>query len=737
MNTITILYNGLTLSLALGLLIILLWYDSKKLLNRYFALFIFFVMLWNVGSFLTQVAVIVLEEAMLTTVGNSILQVGFVGSSISACVFVSVLIGVYGKGFRRLAFLSLGFVGLQQVLFLDINRTTVSANQHSVFIFGQPLSASFYLLFNGITIFLLWHYRRKVRLRYLVIGIWVFLVGQFLVLLNPELFVASLSTSISSTGALLVSFVIVQREIITPLVERISQVEAMHRVSLAVSSRITIDALLDEIVSQAVGWLNADAAGFFLRSERVQGVLRLVTSYHFPPMSDGTEIVSGQGIVRTVAVTQQTIFVENYNRDWTGKDDFEWAKQTIGSLICVPLLYGGETIGVLLVISGQQGRLFDWQDVHRLELLAAQAAVAISHSYLFRQQQALAKEVGAAHRQLEAVLTSTNNPVIAVDRQLNIIFANPAASDLVALKSTEPISRYLPREFFPKKLTSFLRAIHSEGSDVYEVNVNNRVYLCHIAPLGTQKIEGWVALLNDVTELKELDRMKSEMMRMASHDLKNPLMGAMAYVELLKDDLGSMAQSEVHETVLIIERQLDRMNRIIRGVLDFERLKAGQLALEVCYPEAIVKSALGELQQFIKDRRSTILVSVQELLPGFMGDPEKFERVLVNIIENAVKFSLNEGVIRINVYLESDEIWYEVSDNGVGIPESVQPYVFDRFFRGQQKGVEHVTGSGLGLSLVKVIVEAHGGKIWFVSRKEGGTTFYVTVPVVREVVGES
>ena len=117
-----------------------------------------------------------------------------------------------------------------------------------------------------------------------------------------------------------------------------------------------------------------------------------------------------------------------------------------------------------------------------------------------------------------------------------------------------------------------------------------------------------------------------------------------------------------------------------------------------------------------------------DTISGFLGDREQFQRVLVNLIENAVKFTLNEGSVRVQAYEEDDQVIFSIADNGVGIPESIQGRVFERFFRGRQKGVEHISGSGLGLNLVKTIVEGHKGRIWLESKEGIGTTFFVAVP---------
>ncbi|MDX1995817.1 MAG: ATP-binding protein [bacterium] len=729
LSAINLLVSGLTLSLTLGFLIILLWHDAKQTLNQFFALFLLFVAGWNGGALLVQITRLIPEADLLLVSGAlSVMELGFTGSSVAVYLLTTVIVGVRIRRIRWLAFSSLLIVVAYR-LFFSITSTGGNLEIGSDGL-ARPILLSFYLIFDVLTAYLLWFYRRRVRSQGLSVGIGLFLLGQTLTFINPALGIASFANTIASIGCLITCFAILQQEIVTPLAERRVQVEAMHKVTLAITSQIRIETVLREIAIQAAGWLSADGVGILLaRGNR----LVVETVYGLPEQLLHTVIPEGQGIAGTVAKNRESIFVESYGRDWKQTPDFDLAPETFGSVICVPLVYGGEITGVLLVVAGRQGRLFNLQDVYLLELLGAQAAVAIAHSHLFAEQKALTDELETAHSQLETVLSSTENPVLAVDRRFRLIFANPAAKRLLPEnKSFEGISllQVLPASVVPQNFRTVLREARRKGGFVFEVALDGRVYQCHFAVLGKPRIAGWVAILNDVTELKELDRLKSEMVRMASHDLKNPLMGAAAYVELLREDLRTYDNVDVQEALVVVDKQLERMNRIIRGVLDLERLKTSRVLTETCHPEVIIQNCLDELSYVIEDKQVQVEVCLADRLPEFFCDREQFERVIVNLIENAIKFSLADRRVRIAVYTQDHELVFEVQDNGIGIPAEISTKVFDRFFRGQQKGVEHVSGSGLGLSFVKSIVESHGGKVWLSSTEKVGTTFFVAVPYV-------
>lgn len=735
-STITLLSNGLTLALALGFLLIVLWQNIYKELNQFFAVFLLLVIFWNIGSLLALGFSLVDPRSTFIPLAVSVMELGFTGSSIAVYTLAAILVGVHTKRFRVLAFSGLLLILAYQVFLIIANAPInyVALGDGFFRYRFQLISTIFYLTFDGAALYLIWRYRRKIRSYGLLFGLNLFIVGQTFGFLNPELQIVSLSINLCSIAALIISFSILRQEIITPLAERVKQVEAVHKVSLAITSHIAIDTVLNQIATQATGWLNADAAGIFLNTNNE---LELVTVHNLPSTYLHAHVAVGEGVVGTVAKTQQSVYLENYDRDWRGRADLPLAKEVFGSVISVPLMYRMETIGVLLVIAGRQGELFKREDVQLLELLAAQAAVAIAHSHSFEEQRELTSQVEAARSQLETVLISTENPVVAVDRQLRLIFVNPAARSLFSEDNElngRVITEVAPRSILPPSYYAALRDLKHNRAHIYEISIQNRVYMCHLAQLGRPKTDGWVAILNDVTQLKELDRLKSEMVRMTSHDLKNPLQAAIANLDLLTEDLSNNDTPEVQLSLSAIGKQLTRMNRIIGGILDLERIKTGTLSMVACVPAELVNNVVDEIKHLVDDQQVTLTVAVDEQLPAVWADPEQFERALINLVENGIKFTPSGGKVTITAVRDAKNngVVFEVEDTGIGIPNELQPHVFDRFWRGAGKGqfgAEHVSGTGLGLSLVKTIVENHRGEIWMTSQVNEGTHFFIRLPV--------
>lgn len=729
LSTVTLLVNGLTLALALGFLLIILWYDARKEVNQFFAVFLFLVTMWNAGSLLLEAALVLDPEVPWLRFAMSIIEIGFTGSSVAVYALTTVLVGAHTGRFRFLAFAGLGVIITYQMLLIVNSNNGQSTALNRRF---TEVTALFYSTFDAVTVFLLWRFRRKIRVYGIIVGIGLFVAGQTLSFLNPELSVAAFSTNLSAIGAMVLSFGILRQEIIIPLTERAAQVEDMHRVTLSITSQIALDTVLDEITVQAAKWLGADAAGIYLNTGHQ---LELAAVYNLPNQFLHSVVESGTGVTGTVATTQQSIYLENYSRDWPGAEDLPLARETFGSVVCIPLCYANDVLGVLLVVAGQQGRLFRNEDVYLLELLGSQAAVAIAHSQLFSEQRTLTQQVEFALDQLETVLTSTENPMIAVNRDFRLMFANPAARTLFEIPdsaSDKLITEIIPVSAMPEMNRHVLRDLRRNNVYVYEVAFKERIYLCHLAMLKKPRMAGWVAVLNDVTQLKELDRLKSEMVRWASHDLKNPLTGALLYVDLLAEDLEQIDDPEIHQSLAIVEKQLERMNRIIRGILDLEHLKHGSLPTELCQPERLLTAAVDDFIELARDKGVTIRIEAEEGIPCFLGDQNQMERAVSNLIENAIKFTPSGGEITIRAFTESGVIKVLVQDTGIGIPPHLQGQIFDRFFRGGQngqRGAEHVSGSGLGLSLVKSIVETHKGHIEVTSKEGKGSIFTISLPI--------
>jgi two-component system, OmpR family, phosphate regulon sensor histidine kinase PhoR len=728
-NTVALVINGLTIALALIMLILILWQDSRSGVNLFFAILMGMIVIWSAGSLLGRIIAYAGTPSALTAWGVRLMEIGFTGTCVSLYLFTVMVTGGQGRMFVRIAIVGMALLLAYQA-FLAFSTTTPAFEirddgtlRHS---FSVPATI-IYGSFVVITVFVTWQQQRKIRDRAMLVGIYGLSLGMFIELTIPELRAKSIGMDISACSSLILSYSLVRAQIIEPLTGRANQLRAVRDVGLAITSRLRLEEVLSTIAAQAAGILQADGAAIFLSQG---GALELAAVHNMPTLFLGQRLVLGEGLAGKSAATRQVIRVDDYRRDWDGVQDMPFAKQSFGAVIAAPLVFAGEVMGVLVVVEGPQGRRFDREDMRLVDLLGPQAAVAITNSRLFERQQALTGELEAAKTQLETVLTSTENPVIAVNRRLQIIFANPAAAQLFDQwdLSGRSVRDLTPHNLLPLHPTQALRELRRKRVFVYELTVQDRTYLCHVALLGRARPQGYVAILNDISQLKELDRLKSQMIRMTSHDLKNPLSAAMFHVELLQEEGDNNFTEEIRNDINTIWIQLQRMNRIISGILDLERVQSGSLTYEECSVHQIIQFSANELTTQATRKGVTVQVDIPDQLPTITGDRHQLIQAMNNLIENAVKFTTSGGRVTVKAEQVEEHVVIHVADSGIGIPVEAQPRVFERFFRAYHPGSEQITGTGLGLSLVKSVVDAHNGRIWLESEINKGTTVHLLLP---------
>lgn len=721
--TVTLITNGLMLTLALAALFLILWQNARREINIYFSLFMLAMVTWSAGSLLSRATALVTVDEDLTVVGLNLLEIGFGGACIALFLLVSALTDT-----RNLFTWSLA---LGSVTVFILNKTTLSlfdvSFQYTVSSTGT-LNYTFpivdtlvYLVVVSATLISVWQNLPKIKETSMILGLLVFCLGQLIVLISPRLRALGSAEHTATLAALTISYAIVRSQVMEPLIGRAKELEAVQKIGLAITSSLNPREALQTIAAQAAGLLRIDGSLIFLRRDNE---LILEAVYNIPEKFLGTRLTLQEGVAGKVARERRGFMLHDYRREWHGVPDIPIAQKTFGSVLGVPLMFREDVVGVLVTIEGVEGRLFTNDDLHLLQLLGPQAAVAITNSFLFEKERAVAN-------QLETVLISTENPVISVSHDLKIVFANPAATNLI---TNDPfhgsligksLLDFIQVDLLPQNVRGLLRDLRKSRSHIYEIHLKDHDYLCHIARLEKPN-RGWVAVLNDVTQLKEIDRLKSQMVRMTSHDLKNPLFATMTYMQLLEEDVEGVESAQ--RNIASIWKQLDRMERIVSGILDLEKVSSGAPPFELCNLHQLLNSAVRSYED-IATRRNQSLKLESNLSDAYvLGDAPQLEQVFSNLIDNAIKFTPEGGSIRVTAETLESSVIISIEDTGMGIPVDAQSQVFDRYFR--VNGIkDKVAGSGVGLSLVKAIVDRHRGRIWLRSEEGKGSTFFVTLPL--------
>jgi len=236
---------------------------------------------------------------------------------------------------------------------------------------------------------------------------------------------------------------------------------------------------------------------------------------------------------------------------------------------------------------------------------------------------------------------------------------------------------------------------------------------------------GFAITMQDITYLKEMDRMRSEFVHTVSHDLRSPLTSVIGYTELI-ERAGTLNENQ-HDFLNRIQDSVQHITSLINDLLDLGSIESGlDTRREYVQLEGLLRYTLDMLQGQIKAKRLKVQTDLGPLLPGLRANPVRLRQVLDNVVGNAIKYSNNGGEVMISIKAEDDQLILQVTDNGPGITSGDQPHIFDKFYRGTNTKEE---GSGLGLAIVKTIVDAHQGRIWVESTTGKGSSFFIVLPV--------
>ena len=245
------------------------------------------------------------------------------------------------------------------------------------------------------------------------------------------------------------------------------------------------------------------------------------------------------------------------------------------------------------------------------------------------------------------------------------------------------------------------------------------------------KIEGAVLVFHDITELRRLEKVRQDFVANVSHELRTPVASIKGYAETLLS--GAMEDKQALKEFLgTIHENSDRLVNLINDLLDLARIESGRMKIVPVAMEAVsvVQRCLNILEKTIQDKKLSVTMDLPGDLTKVLADEPRFSQVVLNLLDNAVKYTSEGGSISVKAVSQDKNVRFDVIDTGIGIPEEDLPRIFERFYRVDKARSRDLGGTGLGLSIVKHIVLAHGGEVWASSQLGRGTTFSFTIPRV-------
>lgn len=356
---------------------------------------------------------------------------------------------------------------------------------------------------------------------------------------------------------------------------------------------------------------------------------------------------------------------------------------------------------------------------------------------LEKLERTLTSHLSTLHGRMEeiqAILASMSEGVIATDITGRISLINPAAAELFHLKPGEGVGEF-PYKVFPQSELgeifhqTYVKGYPQEREIIWPGDIR-RVLNLHLALIHdevTEEIRGVVAVIGDVTKLRQLETMRKDFVANASHELKTPLTSIRGFIETLMDGAYE-DQATTKKFLTIISQEAERLNYLVADILDISKLESGEteinkrpVNLNDLFSEIVlsVENRLKEKQLVLKEQVGANLI---------WGDEDLLREVILNLLDNAVKYTPEGGRILIGSREKPDGTEVFVSDNGIGIPKESLPRLFERFYRVDKGRSRAMGGTGLGLSIVKHIVERHGGTLSVESELGKGSRFGFTIP---------
>jgi len=357
-----------------------------------------------------------------------------------------------------------------------------------------------------------------------------------------------------------------------------------------------------------------------------------------------------------------------------------------------------------------------------------------------KQRQTLLMKDSYDEDAFQSILNTIPESILIVDQQGNLVFYNSKATDLFGLQGDTilgtPIGNCLKNEDILSFLTEAMkltRPRHSVGHRESLIEIDDVRLRVLIDPIRGEDntVIGFLIQLDDISQISAMDQLKADFMTMVSHELKSPLSALLMQISVVLDGLAGDITTKQKELLGKAKAKTKGMIALVNDLLDLRRIEEGK-AVAVIEPldmAEILQRSIDLMSLSAKDKNITFEVNIAKGLPMLSGDRTGIQAVFVNLISNAIKFTPNGGRVEVELKKSGNDIRIKVVDTGIGIEKADIDHIFDRFYRIKTERTKNIGGSGLGLYILKGIVEAHRGTVHVESEVGEGTMFIVSFPL--------
>ncbi|HUM69046.1 MAG TPA: GAF domain-containing protein [Chloroflexota bacterium] len=488
------------------------------------------------------------------------------------------------------------------------------------------------------------------------------------------------------------------------LAKRVVELSALNEVTRTVSASLDLGQVYDVLVEQVNNHWPVEAVHIYL----IDALHQRLRPLHQPQLKEPFYPL-GKGIIGAVAANGDAIVTNQVVSHPQYDPAVDFVDGSVSrSLACVPLQVKHGVVGVLALFNKADGP-FTEEDVVRLEAFAHPMATAVENARLFEESE-------RQRAAIQATALTLSEPLIVLDHNGMVLVTNDAANQLLETN-----------------MSAMFSAISQGVGRTTEVLIGEETYLStteHVPDVGT------IIVMQNITYVKQLEKDRSEFMHMLSHDLKNPLTAINGWSSLLERTAGLDEKGirYLHEINVAADRMLEMINHLLQSVTRTEILN---LTPEPCDLQDIIRRVMDDVQGVALQKTIKISYTCQGEPYPVMGDEMRLYHMILNLVDNALKYSPKDTHISIVTQFSDQTIQIMVRDQGPGIPEKDLPHIFEKYYRGIQGALKVAQGSGVGLSTVKNIAQAHGGEIVVQNGDERGAIFTITLPGSMRVVAET
>jgi PAS domain S-box-containing protein len=412
----------------------------------------------------------------------------------------------------------------------------------------------------------------------------------------------------------------------------------------------------------------------------------------------------------------------------------------MGPLIVQPLVHKNESLGVIILSNSRTKRHFTQDDGRLCEALASQVTAAIANARLYQHVSELLRTRQEEASQQRAILESIADGVVVADAQGGVIMANAAAERVLEVPRAELVGRGISQVYkglFQKGPLMGMKSPSKTGfvQSTFELGEKTiRGSLAPVYPPGGELL-GVVAVFRDITKEAAAERAKSRFITTVSHELRTPMTSVKGYVDLLIGGMAGEISATQRRFLSTIKINADRMINVINNMIYVSDLDGAPFQLDVKPTDIAeqINEAVAAIREQMEVRDLTLSLDVADDLPLARADPTRLRQVLDNLLSNACQFTYPGGQIKISAQVydadSSSLLLVSIADTGVGIAPEEQERIFAPFYRAENPLEVEASGVGVGLTIAKSLVQAHGGRMWVKSKPGRGSIFYFTLPL--------